>query len=122
MLNYLFNLNNSFDSFNSVYARMFIGFFLSLALSILFGGKLIEFLRSHQAKGQPIRETGPQSHLLTKKGTPTMGGLLILGSSIFSVLITANLFNAYVWVLLLVLVVYGIVGFIDDYVKVTKQT
>ena len=68
------------DFFNSVPFRGFLAFFLALILALSFGGKLINFLHHHQAKGQPIREDGPQSHLLTKKGTPTMGGLLILGS------------------------------------------
>lgn len=83
---------------------------------------MIDFLRHHQAKGQPIREDGPQSHLLTKKGTPTMGGLLILGSSVLGMLMCADLSNHWVWTAIVVLLVYGFVGFADDYVKVTKQT
>ena len=110
------------DFFNSVPFRGFLAFFLALILALSFGGKLINFLHHHQAKGQPIREDGPQSHLLTKKGTPTMGGLLILGSSIISMLICADLHNSFVWISILVLLVYGLTGFVDDYVKVTKQT
>lgn len=105
-----------------VILRIFIAFFISLSLSLAFGKRLINFLHHHQNKGQPIREDGPQSHLLTKKGTPTMGGLLILGSGIISTLLCANLQNIFIWVSLLVLVIYGTTGFIDDYVKVTKQT
>ena len=110
------------DFFNSVPFRGFLAFFLALILALSFGGKLINFLHHHQAKGQPIREDGPQSHLLTKKGTPTMGGLLILGSAIISMLICADLHNSFVWISILVLLVYGLTGFVDDYVKVTKQT
>lgn len=110
------------DFFNSVPFRGFLAFFLALILALSFGGKLINFLHLHQAKGQPIREDGPQSHLLTKKGTPTMGGLLILGSAIISMLICADLHNSFVWISILVLLVYGLTGFVDDYVKVTKQT
>lgn len=102
--------------------RAAAAFFIALGLSLLCGPKLIDFLRHHQKKGQPIREDGPQSHLLTKKGTPTMGGLLILGSSILTMLLLADLSNALVWICILVLLVYGFVGFADDYVKVTKQT
>ena len=110
------------DFFNAVPLRGFLAFFLALILALSFGGKLINFLHHHQAKGQPIREDGPQSHLLTKKGTPTMGGLLILGSAIISMLICADLHNSFVWISILVLLVYGLTGFVDDYVKVTKQT
>ena len=110
------------DFFNSVPFRGFLAFFLALILALSFGGKLINILHHHQAKGQPIREDGPQSHLLTKKGTPTMGGLLILGSAIISMLICADLHNSFVWISILVLLVYGLTGFVDDYVKVTKQT
>lgn len=110
------------DLFNSLPIRGFLAFFAALILSLACGRKLIEFLHHHQAKGQPIREDGPQSHLLTKKGTPTMGGLLILGSSIVSMLLFADLQNAFVWISIIILLVYGLTGFIDDYVKVTKQT
>ena len=120
----LYNFLAAFDL--SAYAplplRAALAFFLAFILSLLCGNRLIEFLHHHQKKGQPIREDGPKSHLLTKQGTPTMGGLLILGSSVLSMLLLADLYNAFVWVCILVLVVYGFVGFADDYVKVTKQT
>lgn len=108
--------------FNSLPFRSFAAFFTALIIALLCGRKLIAFLRNHQAKGQPIREDGPQSHLLTKKGTPTMGGLLILGSCMLSTILWANLHNSYIWVSMSVLLVYGLTGFVDDYVKVTKQT
>lgn len=107
---------------DSIWVRIFAAFFSSLAVALLCGEKLIAFLHHHQAKGQPIREDGPQSHLLTKKGTPTMGGLLIIGAAILSMLLWADLANKWVWISIAVLVVYGFVGFADDYVKVTKQT
>ncbi len=110
------------DFFNSLPLRSVLAFFTALFLSLACGEKLIGFLHRHQAKGQPIREDGPQSHLLTKKGTPTMGGLLILGSAIVSMLLFADLHNSFVWISILVLLVYGLTGFADDYVKVTKQT
>lgn len=97
-------------------------FFTAFILVLLLGERIIAFLRHHQGKGQPIREDGPQSHLLTKKGTPTMGGLMILGSGILSTVLWAHWNDPLVWVCILVLLVYGFVGFVDDYVKVKKQT
>ena len=87
-----------------------------------FGPGIIAALRLKQGKGQPIREDGPQSHLLTKKGTPTMGGLMILSGLIVSTLLWANLQSRYVWIVLLVTIGFGLIGFYDDYLKVTKQT
>lgn len=110
------------QSWLTVPSRAALAFFAALALGLLFGGRLIEFLHHHQKKGQPIREDGPQSHLLTKKGTPTMGGLLILGTATSAILLFASLLNPMVWVCLAVMWIYGVVGFADDYVKVTKQT
>ena len=109
------------DMLSAVYFRIFCAFMCAVILSLAFGSKLIALLHKHQAHGQPIREDGPQTHL-AKKGTPTMGGLLILGTAIFSTLMFANLTNPLVWICMLVLVVYGFVGFADDYVKVTKET
>jgi hypothetical protein len=83
---------------------------------------LIEFLRRKQGKGQPIREDGPESHLITKKGTPTMGGLLILSALTVSTLLWARLDNGYVWIVLLVTVGFGLIGFADDYAKVRRAT
>src|SRR5689334_15240186 len=88
----------------------------------LFGPGIIDALRVRQGKGQPIRTDGPQSHLLTKIGTPTMGGLMILAGLIVSTLLWANLTNGYVWIVLAVTLGFGMVGFYDDYLKVTKQT
>jgi phospho-N-acetylmuramoyl-pentapeptide-transferase len=88
----------------------------------LFGPWIIDHLRVRQGKGQPIRTDGPQSHLLTKKGTPTMGGLMILSGLVVSTVLWANPLNPYVWIVLAVTLGFGFVGFYDDYLKVTKQT
>ena len=106
----------------TIAARAALAFGVSLVLSLIFGAPLINYLHRHQHNGQPIREDGPQSHLQTKKGTPTMGGLLILGTSILSVLLFCNLKYHFVWVCLLILIMYGATGFVDDYWKVKKQT
>ncbi|MDE2578417.1 MAG: phospho-N-acetylmuramoyl-pentapeptide-transferase [Hyphomicrobiales bacterium] len=94
----------------------------ALAFVFFFGPAIIASLRIKQGKGQPIREDGPQSHLLTKKGTPTMGGLMILSGLLVSTLLWANLKNPYVWIVLLVTTGFGLIGFYDDYLKVTKQS
>src|SRR2546421_3565786 len=88
----------------------------------LFGPWIIDHLRLRQGKGQPIRTDGPQSHLVTKKGTPTMGGLMILSGLVVSTLLWANPSNPYVWIVLAVTLGFGFVGFYDDYLKVTKQS
>jgi phospho-N-acetylmuramoyl-pentapeptide-transferase len=87
-----------------------------------FGPSIISLLRVRQGKGQPIREDGPQSHLLTKRGTPTMGGLMIMAGVLVSTLLWANLENRYVWVVVFVTIGFGAIGFYDDYLKVTKQS
>src|SRR6202046_2027727 len=87
----------------------------------MFGPWIIDHLRIRQGKGQPIRADGPQSHL-AKKGTPTMGGLMILSGLVVATLLWANPLNPYVWIVLAVTLGFGFVGFYDDYLKVTKQT
>jgi phospho-N-acetylmuramoyl-pentapeptide-transferase len=93
-----------------------------LFLVFFFGPNIISALRLKQGKGQPIRADGPASHLLTKKGTPTMGGLMILFGLIVSSLLWANLTSPYVWIVLFVTVGFAAIGFYDDYLKVTKQS
>ena len=90
-------------------------------LSFVLGPWLIRVLKVRQGKGQPIREDGPQSHLLTKKGTPTMGGFLILLAVSIATILWADLTNRYVWCVLFVTLGYGFLGFMDDYLKVTKR-
>jgi phospho-N-acetylmuramoyl-pentapeptide-transferase len=94
----------------------------ALVFVFLFGQPIIDTLRLKQGKGQPIREDGPASHLVTKKGTPTMGGLMILSGLLVSTLLWANPRNPYVWVVLGVTLCFGLIGFYDDYLKVTKQS
>lgn len=93
------------------------------ALLICFatGPAIIRWLKAKQKEGQPIREDGPESHLLTKKGTPTMGGVMILFSLIISTLLWADVANPYVLITLMVLICYGIIGGADDYLKLTKR-
>ncbi len=93
----------------------------ALVISFVLGPWLIRQLRSRQSGGQPIREDGPESHLLTKRGTPTMGGVLILVALVGSTLLWADLTNGFVWIALLVTVTYGAVGFADDYRKVALK-
>src|SRR6202040_3298054 len=88
----------------------------------MFGPWIIDHLRVKQGKGQPIRRDGPQSHLVTKIGTPTMGGLMILSGLLVSTLLGANPMTPYVWIGLGVTLTFGVIGFYDDYLKVTKQT
>jgi phospho-N-acetylmuramoyl-pentapeptide-transferase len=94
----------------------------SLLICFIFGPKIIYWLKSKQGKGQPIRDDGPEGHLLTKQGTPTMGGLMILLSVIISTLLWSDLSNQYVWVALLVVTGFGLLGFIDDYMKLSKRS
>jgi phospho-N-acetylmuramoyl-pentapeptide-transferase len=94
----------------------------ALVFVFLFGPAIIDHLRLRQGKGQPIRMDGPQSHLVTKKGTPTMGGLMMLFGILVSTALWANPANRYVWIVLAVTIVFGAIGFYDDYLKVTRQT
>lgn len=92
----------------------------ALLISFLFGPRMIALLRARQRRGQPIREDGPQTHVLQKQGTPTMGGFLILVGLVPSVLLWADWSNRYVWIVLFVTLGFGAVGFADDYLKVSK--
>ncbi|HXQ52308.1 MAG TPA: phospho-N-acetylmuramoyl-pentapeptide-transferase [Stellaceae bacterium] len=94
----------------------------SLFLSFALGPGVIAWLKRKQREGQPIRSDGPESHLVTKKGTPTMGGVLILTALAVSTLLWADLTNGYVWVTLFVTVGFGAVGFFDDYQKLTRRS
>ena len=93
----------------------------ALLFVFLFGQTIIDQLRLLQGKGQPIRADGPKSHIIAKAGTPTMGGLMILSGMLVSTLLWANPASPYVWVVLWVTLGFGLVGFYDDYLKVTKQ-
>ena len=93
----------------------------ALALSFILGPSVIAWLKQRQGEGQPIRLDGPPDHLLRKKGTPTMGGTLILVALTLSTLLWTDLRNVYVWVVLMVTVGFGLIGFADDYLKLTKR-
>jgi len=92
----------------------------ALMISFLLGPYIINWLKSRQGAGQPIRSDGPESHLVRKKGTPTMGGFLILLALVASTLLWANLSNGFVWAVLLIALGFGAIGFVDDYLKLTK--
>jgi phospho-N-acetylmuramoyl-pentapeptide-transferase len=94
----------------------------ALMLAFLFGPRFISWLKVKQGKGQPIRSDGPESHLLTKKGTPTMGGLLILLCFTISTLLWADLSNIFVLSCIVVTLGFGLIGFMDDYAKVAKRS
>ncbi|MBS0219105.1 MAG: phospho-N-acetylmuramoyl-pentapeptide-transferase [Proteobacteria bacterium] len=122
--NFLYPLADLFSPFNLfryLTFRSIAAFLTALVLSFLIGGRLIRWLRSKQKQGQPIREDGPTSHLMGKKGTPTMGGLLILISLAVATLLWADLTNRYVWIVLGITVAFGAVGLWDDFLKVTKK-
>jgi phospho-N-acetylmuramoyl-pentapeptide-transferase len=121
--NFLYPLADFFSPFNLfryLTFRSIAAFLTALVLSFLIGGPLIRWLRSKQRQGQPIRDDGPATHL-TKKGTPTMGGLLILITLSVATLLWADLTNRYVWVVLGVTLAFGAIGFWDDFLKVTKR-
>ena len=121
--NLLYPLADVFSPFNIfryLTFRSIAAFLTALVLSFLIGGGLIRWLRSKQAQGQPIRNDGPATHL-TKKGTPTMGGLLILITLTVATLLWADLTNRYVWIVLAITLAFGAVGFWDDFLKVTKK-
>ena len=109
-----------FNLFRYITVRAGGAFVTALIFGFLFGRPLIDLLRRKQGKGQPIRDDGPQSHL-SKAGTPTMGGLLILSALMVATLLWARLDNPFVWIVILVTLAFGLIGFADDYAKVTKQ-
>ncbi|WP_299269451.1 phospho-N-acetylmuramoyl-pentapeptide-transferase [uncultured Psychrosphaera sp.] len=116
---YLTQYYSGFNVFSYITFRAILSVLTAMVLSLYFGPKLIRKLQRMQI-GQTIRDDGPESHL-SKSGTPTMGGILILGSIAVSTLLWADLSNQYVWVVLTVVLGYGIVGFVDDYRKVIRK-
>jgi phospho-N-acetylmuramoyl-pentapeptide-transferase len=93
----------------------------ALLVAFVFGPMVIRWLKSKQTNGQPIRDCGPQSHIVKKQGTPTMGGFLILLALTLSTLLWADLSNPYVWAVMMVTLGFGVIGFADDYQKVTHS-
>lgn len=124
MLYWLTALSDGGDFFNLfryITFRAGGAFLTALIFGFLFGKPLIAVLRRRQGKGQPIRDDGPEGHF-SKAGTPTMGGLLIVGALTTSTLLWARLDNPFVWIVLGVTLSFGLIGFADDYAKVSKQT
>ncbi len=121
----LFPLADQFQGFNLfryITFRSGGAVVTALLISFLCGPRIIAWLRSKQANGQPIRSDGPAGHLVSKKGTPTMGGFLILLALTVATLLWADLANPYVWIVLLVTVGFGLIGFFDDYRKLTRNS
>ncbi|AVT48082.1 phospho-N-acetylmuramoyl-pentapeptide-transferase [Shewanella baltica] len=116
---YLTRFHTGFNVFSYVTFRAILGLLTALVFSLWFGPKLIERLQLLQI-GQVVRNDGPESHF-SKRGTPTMGGLLILAAIFISVLLWGDLGSRYVWVMLFVLGSFGLIGFIDDYRKVVRK-
>ncbi|MBD1226576.1 MULTISPECIES: phospho-N-acetylmuramoyl-pentapeptide-transferase [Xenorhabdus] len=116
---YLVKYHTGFNVFSYLTFRAIVGLLTALVIALWMGPTLIAYLQKLQI-GQVVRDNGPESHF-SKRGTPTMGGLLILFSITISVLLWARLDNPYVWCVLLVLVGYGVVGFVDDYRKVVRK-
>ncbi|WP_076418508.1 MULTISPECIES: phospho-N-acetylmuramoyl-pentapeptide-transferase [Colwelliaceae] len=116
---YLTQYFSAFNVFSYLTFRAIVSTLTALVVSLYFGPKLIRYLQDMQI-GQTVRDDGPQSHL-SKSGTPTMGGILILASIVFSVLLWADLSNTYVQVVLFVVISFGLIGFVDDYRKVIRK-
>ncbi len=117
----IFSEHAFYNLFRYISFRSGGAFFTSLIISFIFGPKIIAFLKSKQSFGQPIREDGPKSHLETKQGTPTMGGIIIIFSMLFSLLIWTNLTNYYVRVIVFIIISFSLIGFVDDYLKLTHR-
>ncbi len=116
---YLTQYYSGFNVFQYLTLRTILGVLTSLLIALVIGPYLIRHLTTYQI-GQSVRDDGPQSHL-SKTGTPTMGGLLILISIVISTLCWGDLSNRYVWVALIVTTLFGVIGWIDDYRKVVHR-
>ncbi|TLU66724.1 phospho-N-acetylmuramoyl-pentapeptide-transferase [Thalassotalea litorea] len=116
---YLTQYFSVFNVFSYLTFRAIISTLTALGLSLYFGPKLIRYLQKMQI-GQTVRDDGPQSHL-SKSGTPTMGGILILGAIVTSILLWTDLSNPYVQIVLFVIISFGLIGFVDDYRKVIRK-
>ncbi len=123
LYHFLFPLADQFPAFNVFrYLTFRTGgaVITALIISFVIGPSLINMLKNRQKTGQPIRDDGPEGHILTKQGTPTMGGFMVLIALSMSTLLWANLTNGYIWVAMGVTFSYGAVGFVDDYLKITQ--
>lgn len=122
MLYWLADQGGVFNLFSYLTFRTGGAVLTAMVICFLTGPKIINWLKTKQKKGQPIREDGPQSHIVAKAGTPTMGGFMILLGLFVSTMIWADLSNPYVWAVLVVTLSFGAIGFVDDYLKVTKAS
>ncbi|MEM8793156.1 MAG: phospho-N-acetylmuramoyl-pentapeptide-transferase [Pseudomonadota bacterium] len=109
-----------FNLFRYITFRAGGAFLTAMIFAFLLGPTIIGWLRRVQKKGQPIRDDGPERHIVEKAGTPTMGGVMILGGLVISALLWARLDNGFVWIVLMVTLGFGLIGFVDDYMKVSK--
>ena len=119
LTNYLAQFESGFNLFNYLTMRAILGALTALILSFIIGPRMIKRLSVNQL-GQPVREDGPDTHLL-KAGTPTMGGALILTAIAISTVLWADLENTYVWIVLFVTLSFGVIGYVDDYKKLVLQ-
>lgn len=113
---------SAFNVFRYLTTRTGAAIMTSLIISFLVGPKIINWLKSKQKNGQPIRDDGPQSHLIEKAGTPTMGGLMVLFALSISVLLWADLSNKLILLVLGIIISFGILGAIDDGVKLKSNS
>lgn len=121
----LLSLSDDYSIFNVVRYLTFrtgAGVLTALIVCFMFGPAIIRWLKSKQKKGQPIRELGPKTHIIEKQGTPTMGGFMILLAVSLATLLWADLSNDYIWAAMVVTLGFGLIGFADDYIKVTQGT
>ena len=125
MFNYLaseyINFLIYFNLFNYITFRSGAAILTSLFFSLIFGEMIINKLMKFQPIGQPIRKDGPENHIIEKAGTPTMGGVLILSSISISIFLWADLTNPFIWICFFVSIIFGFIGFIDDYQKIKYQ-
>ena len=122
---YLYPFSDSFQIFNVfkyISFRTGGAILTALIISFILGPFLINLLRTFQKEGQPIRTDGPADHILKKKGTPTMGGILILFASVGSTILWMQLDNQYVWSALLVMIGFGSIGIADDWIKISRNS
>ncbi|RUA06320.1 MAG: phospho-N-acetylmuramoyl-pentapeptide-transferase [Gammaproteobacteria bacterium] len=120
ILNFLAQLDSGFNVLQYLSMRAILAMLMALSISLVFGRFFIRRLQQYQI-GQVVRDDGPETHLV-KAGTPTMGGILILFSFISSVLIWGNLDNTYLWIVISTALIFGGIGFADDYLKIKKKS
>jgi len=116
-----FSDNSFFNLFRYISFRSGGAFFTGLILCLIIGPKAIKYFKSLQGAGQPIRKDGPKSHLTSKKGTPTMGGLIINLTTIISLILWTDISNKFIQIAIFILISFSFIGFLDDYLKLRKK-